>query len=49
MAVSKAYPRYHRELSLSTVYALLEDVRALTRELKPYKARRVYIPKGGDK
>jgi hypothetical protein len=49
MAISKAYPRYHRELSLSTVYALLEGVRELAASPQAMVSKRVYIPKPNDR
>lgn len=46
MAVMHTYPRFHRDLSLSTVYALLDGIRDIVKKRDwDIEFKRVYIPK----
>jgi hypothetical protein len=50
MAIYKTFPRFHRDMSLSTIYALLEGVsKVVSDDIWSLEYRRVYIPKGEDK
>jgi len=49
MALYKAFPRFHRDMSLASVYAILEEITEIVNKNKwSLRYRRVYIPKPND-